>query len=215
MSVGAPPDFAIDEFKALRDEIKRCESESLSITLYVFTAVVLAVGLMDRPWLPKHAVPILVQTALLWAMHRYHALTSLRVRLSTYVQVMLEPALPGLRWEARNQAFESFSVQSYYFSSKPGSWCLHRFTQVFFLLTVIGIYLSVISLLQIPHRNFSFFILAGALGVLHTMSTLLMIKCVFLRASHSGYIRIWQGIREGEQNTALAAGEKSLHESSF
>ena len=55
MSDEKTKDYAIDEFKALRDEVKRCESESLSITLYTFTAVVLAAGLAEKSGLPKQA----------------------------------------------------------------------------------------------------------------------------------------------------------------
>jgi hypothetical protein len=192
-------DFAIDEFKALRDEVKRCESESLSITLYIFTAVLLAVGLTDRASLTKHTVPILVQTALLWAMHRHLMLSTLRIRLSTYIQVMLEPEMPGIHWEGRNDAFDSINYRGYYFSNKALSWCLHRFTQLFFLLTAIGIFLSINSVMQMHTRDASFYIFAAILGVLHLMSTLLMLKCVFLCPTSASYIKIWQGIKQSEQ----------------
>ena len=195
MSDEMPARFAIDEFKALRDEVKRCESESLSITLYVFTAVVLAAGIADKPWLPAHVVPILVQTALLWAMHRFHMLNSLRVRLSTYIQVMLEPTLPGICWEGRNHAFEPFNKRRYYFQWRVLNWCLHRFSQVFFLLTAMGMYLSVNSVLRTQMRDFRFYVVCAILIALHLMSTLLMLKCVFLRPSASLYIEIWKSIK--------------------
>ena len=157
MSDEKTKDYAIDEFKALRDEVKRCESESLSITLYTFTAVVLAAGLAEKSGLPKQAIPILIQVALLWGMHRYNALTSLGIRLSTYIQVMLEPVLPGIRWEGRNESFEKIYTKIRYFPSASVNWCLHRFSQVFFLLTAIGYYVSINAVLQIQTHDHGFY----------------------------------------------------------
>jgi hypothetical protein len=199
MSDERTSDFAIDEFKALRDEVKRCESESLSITLYTFTAVVLAAGLAEKSGLPKQAIPILIQVALLWGMHRYYALISLGMRLSTYIQVMLEPVLPGIRWEGRNKSFEDIYTKIRYFSSARVNWSLQRFSQVFFLLTAIGLYVSINAALQIQTRDFGFYVFAVVLVILHLMSTLLMLKCVFLRPTAARFEGIWQSIKQREQ----------------
>jgi len=206
MSNERPNDFAIDEFKALRDEVKRCESESLSVTLYAFTAVVLAVGVAEKSGLPKWAIPILIQVALLWTMHRYYALIMLGLRLSTYIQVMLEPVLPGLRWEGRNESFEKDYDKIRYFKCErfnrylPGfsrvfNRTLHRFSQVFVPLCLIGIIVSFNVLRQIQPHDYRFYGLIGVLLMLHLMSSLLVYKCVFRRHTPASFIKIWQSIK--------------------
>lgn len=60
--------YRIEEFKSLRDEVKRCESESLKITLYVFTGVLLAASIAEKSLLPTQIIPVLLQTILIWGM---------------------------------------------------------------------------------------------------------------------------------------------------
>jgi hypothetical protein len=210
MSDERPSNFAIDEFKALRDEIRRCESESLSTTLYTFTAVVLAAGLAEKSGLPKATIPILIQVALLWGMHRYHALESLRKRLSTYIQVMLEPELPGICWEGRNELFEGLYRKDHYFTGPQGKWYyhftspttnrrLHLFSQVFFLLTLGSLYFSVDAVRKMDPHTIGFYAFILVLGALHLMSLLLMLNCVFLRRKEPFYKGIWQSIRQTKQ----------------
>ena len=160
-------EFAIDEFKALREEVKRCESESLSVTLYVFTAVVLAAGLAERSGFARELIPFLIQVVLLWAMNRYHALISLRMRLSTYIQVMLEPVLPGIRWESRNDLFESAYRKKHYSWNSGVNWWLHRLTHVFVLLSLISLYVSFTVVKQFPTSGFLFLVYLMGLVLFH------------------------------------------------
>ena len=122
----------IEEFKALRDEVKRCEAESLRITLFVFTGAIVAAGLSDKTWLPHLCIPLLFQIVILWGMHRYYALNSIRLRLSTYIEVLIEPRVEGLNWERRNTQFNKINFNSYYFKSRFASGVLHYGANVFF-----------------------------------------------------------------------------------
>ena len=188
-------DYAIDEFRALRDEVKRCESESLSVTLYAFTAVVLASGLAEKLGRANLIIPILIQGALLWAMNRYNALDSLRKRLSTYIQVMLEPVLPGIRWEERNDAFERVYRPRQYHLGPRMNWWLHRLSQVFPLLFLIGVYVSFSTVTQIQTHDLGFYLQTAVLLVLHLMSIPLMFTCVFLRIPEASYKELWESIK--------------------
>jgi len=193
-----PSDFAIDEFRALRDEIKRCESESLSVTLYAFTAVVLAAGLAEKTGQTILAAPILIQVALLWAMNRHNALNALRRRLSTYIQVMLEPVLPGIRWEGRNVKFESaYRPIQYCLSPVMNRW-LHKLTQVFPLLLLIGVYVSISTVGQIQTRGFWFYVFVVVLAVLHLMSIPLVDRCVFRPILEPYFEARWKDVKQSE-----------------
>jgi hypothetical protein len=166
----------------------------------------LVAGLAGKAGLPKQAIAILIQVPLLWGMHRYYALNSLAMRLSTYIQVMLEPVLPGLRWEGRNGLFEErynkiryFDARTCRFPNAILNWSLHRFAQVFCLLTAIGIYVSFDAWRQIPTRDLQFYVLTVVLAVLNLMSAVLVYKCVFRRHTAECFVGIWQGIKQREQ----------------
>jgi hypothetical protein len=191
-------DYALDEFKALREEVKRCESESLSTTLFVFTALVLATGLYEKNGIPKPLVAVVVQTVLLWGMHRFYALTSLRLRLSTYIKLLLEPRLPGINWETRNARFELAVRPIYYYRNASISWLLHRVSQIFFLFPAIGLFLTVDSLSRMGSKGPSFYGYAAVLAILHIASTLLALKCVFFRPTEEAYSTLWRAISKDE-----------------
>jgi hypothetical protein len=189
----------IEEFKALRDEVIRCESESLKITLYVFTGALVAASLAEKSWLPKLIIPVLFQIILLWGMQRYHSLSSTRLKLSTYIQVMLEPVLEGINWEHRNHRFNQLNPRRYYFFNKFIRRPFQHFGHLFFLLTSLGFYLSIQALLETVIRPLLFWLFVGLLFFLHTMSTFLMVKCVFLRPNESTYIGYWEKIKAEEK----------------
>ncbi len=189
----------IEEFKALRDEVKRCEAESLKITLFVFTGAVVAAGLSDSAWLPRLLVPTLFQIVLLWGMHSYHSLNSIRLRLSTYIETLIEPEVDGLNWERRNTEFNKLNYESYYFNNWLVSAVLHCGSNVFFLLQLLGLLLSVdaINTFDAAAQSHAW-PLVTMLVLLHPMSFLFMMKCVFLKPKPDHYRQLWLQIQHEE-----------------
>jgi hypothetical protein len=196
----SPLPYAGDEFKALRDEIKRCESEGLSVTLYVITAVILAIGLSDKQWMPKAAIPVLVQMLLLWGMHRYYGLLSLQKKLSTYIQVALEPCLPGLQWERHALEFERLAAKRTPAIIKALIWGLRRASHVYTLLSVVGLYLSASTLLSLRWERYDYLGYLGALALLHVMSAALLVVSVIRPPSTLKYLALWQAVLPAQEN---------------
>ncbi len=191
--------YALDEFKALRDEVRRCESEALSTTLYVTTAVILATGLAEKAWLPKPIAPIMVQIILLWGMHRFAGLSFLQMKLSSYIQVALEPNLPGLRWERLNFEFEEAEKNGTAKTRGLLAWFVRKASHIFFLLALAGIGLSVGALYDYRRVSLQLALYGSVLFALHVVSTALMLKVVFFAPNHNDYLSRWRDVLSAER----------------
>jgi hypothetical protein len=192
-----PSPFIADEFKALRDEIKRCESESLSVSLFVVTATVLTAGLADKGWLPKPAFPALLQMILLWGMHRFYNLVMIRTKISAYIQVVLEPNMPGLRWEGLQEVFH---------------FTIRRRRPALILLTLVAIIISGLSVYNTPTSDPFFIWYTEALGLLSLLTVTVMIKCVFFVYDPTKQIAAWREVIRIDQpsNESPNFGQSSV-----
>ncbi len=117
----------LEEYKAVREEIVRLEKEQTIISFYVLTASIAAAGLVVKFSSFALIVPIIYLIIIIWGLERYLVSSNLRVRLSSYIKVILEPKLKGINWETNNLKFkeEKKFIQNKYF---------RRLTNLFTLL---------------------------------------------------------------------------------
>jgi hypothetical protein len=159
----------IDEYRSLREEIVRLEKEIFQITLYVFTILLSIAGISSSNFVFVEISPIIYQIVLIWGLDRYGSSTRLRMRLSTYIQVFLEPKNEDLNWEERNS---NFKIRNSYLSKFRKR--IKKATNLFTLLYIIGIYVSFNYVVE----NMNCKIILIFISVLHIVSFLLLIDSV-------------------------------------
>lgn len=127
-------DALLEEYKALRDEIKRNEGQGIQVILLLVTGVLSYLGLKSPPSIPLWLLALLLQITLLIGFAQYLDSLRLRIRLSKYIQVFLENAVDDLNWETRQSSFSREERDS--FSDKIGRPLYHIALNVFTFLFV-------------------------------------------------------------------------------
>ena len=193
-------EYIIEEFKTLRDEIKRTETSVIQMMLYVLSGILVAFGLTEKSLLSPIVIPILIQFVLIISMNRYFSDSMLRLRLSTYIEVMLEPKIPGLNWESRNSRFKKLAHKKANFFITAILWFIEKFQNIFFLLAIFGLYISIQRILELSKTNEKAFLIPiiGILGILHIVNFYLLYKCTYGTRKYSEYIAIWEAIKAEE-----------------
>ena len=98
-------DSLIEEYKTLRDEIKRNEGEGLQILLFLITSIFTVFGFIKPPGIELWLLALILQAALIISLAQYLDSLRLRIRLSKYIQVFLESEPNDLHWETRHSHF--------------------------------------------------------------------------------------------------------------
>ena len=142
-------EYRVDEYRALRDEVMRNEREELLVTFYVLTIAIGAVGLAHEMEQFARHVPYLYFVVIIWGLHRYGVATKTRMKLSTYIEVCIEPRLKGIEWESKNRTFKERQKEKeksqkcwYRLGAYCGrGWRFRQWTNPFVLLFIVDLYI--------------------------------------------------------------------------
>ena len=188
----------IEEYKALREEIKRNESDGLRLILFIITGTISILGLTET--IPLWVAAIIFQVALIIGWTQYLDSLKLRIRLSTYIQTFIEPQIPEINWETRYNAFRELYQPSWLRKF------YHYLFNVYVLLFFSGFVFSGWSFYQlwkkscIPHCYL--FIFLSSLLILNTINAFLTFTCIRDRFAHKHddeCEKVWGDVREGER----------------
>lgn len=181
----------IEEYKLLREEIVRLEKEILLITFYVFSITLIASGLSVKNNTYIDIVPIIYQIILVWGINRFITSSRLRMRLSTYNQVFIEPNIDVLNWERRNMKFKDNK------GVIINKW-IKRIGSLFFLLTLLGIYVTYNFVINTDLCKTINLILLISILLLQLLNFYLVRIGVFLYPKQKNYIKKWENIKKQE-----------------
>lgn len=187
----------LEEFKALRDEVKQNETQGLQLILFLLTTTLAVFGLVEKEWIPKWLVPIAIQSSLIVGLTMYYSALILRLRLSTYIQVFIEPNVSGLNWETRNSLFSDKRNDNKSWLYKTKYWMYKWFFNVFSILTFIGIGISFKTLMEMHKNcNSNFLWVLVTLLILHLATISLWSMCIKCTGRHGEFISFWQSIKD-------------------
>jgi hypothetical protein len=184
----------MEEYKALREEIVRLEKEILQITFYVLTASIAIAGLASKNSQFIEIIPILYQVVLIWGIDRYIISSRLRTRLSTYIQVFIEPKHNELNWEKRNSSFKITTK----LNGNIWKW-VRRLSNLLSLLFLIGIYVSFTYFISIECFDLENIIVTSILLLLQIFGLIFLIIGVFYYPDPNEYLRKWHEIKKGNK----------------
>jgi len=197
--VNSNQESLLEEFKAVRDEIKQNETRGLQLIIFLFTTTLAATGLVEKDWIPKWLVPLAIQVSLIIGLTMYYSATILRLRLSTYIQVFIEPEVSGLNWEARNSIFSCRRNDDQKRVYRIAYWIYKWFLNVFSILLLAGIVISIKSFFDLNNACFQYiWWVLSTLLVLHIASPYLLVMCIRLPKRHGEFISSWSLIQREE-----------------
>lgn len=180
----------IEEYRTLREEIVRLEKEQLVISFYVLTVSIAAAGLAGKLSVFIIIIPIVYLIIIIWGLERYYISSNLRVRLSSYIKVMLEPNINGINWETNNLKFKQNKklIQNINF---------RRITNLFTLLLVLDIYIiaQYISAIMIYGVDLLEIFEIIVIGLLFISRLYYLRKAVFRYPKMEDYIKRWENIK--------------------
>ncbi len=103
----------LEEYKTLRDEIKRNEKEGLQIILFLIASTFTVLGFIkvQEPLIPIWLIALLIQTTLIIGFTQYLDSLRLRSRISKYIEVFIESKEPELNWETRHSTFSDNRIK--------------------------------------------------------------------------------------------------------
>ncbi len=93
--------YEIDEYKALRDEqLQNLQDRMyMQVLILAITSTVISVGLSLKE--PNPFLFLIPCPLILAVMYRVVGIVRHMGRISAYIRILIEPKLPGIRWESR------------------------------------------------------------------------------------------------------------------
>ena len=190
-------DALIEEYKALREEIKRNESDGLRLILFIITGTISILGLTET--IPLWVAAIIFQVALIIGLTQYLDSLKLRIRLSTYIRTFIEPQIPEINWETRYNAFRELYQPSWLRKF------YHYLFNVYVLLFFSGFAFSGWSGYQLWEKSCipycCLFIFLSSLLILNIVNGVLTFTCIRDRFAHKHddeCEKVWGKVREEE-----------------
>jgi hypothetical protein len=184
----------LEEYKTLRDAIKRCESETLAITLFCITASSIVIGTMDKLADRQLPAALLLHVILLWGMNRYYALTTLRCRLSAYIETVIEPNDASLKWETLNSRLELALARNRGKLRQATSMLFRGLSHVFFTLSVAVLVVSISSISSATLSSLGSLAIAVLLLIACLLTSISAVRCILFRPTQVSAAKLWKSL---------------------
>jgi len=197
-----PNDNKKEEYRALREEVVRLEREQVLVAFYVLTTAIAAARLMEETGAFSLFVPVLYFVIIIWGSERYFIASKLRVKLSTYIQTVIEPQSTGLDWEIYNYKFKKLEKnktkgawQHKLVNIVHGTWW-RRLTNIFTLLVIIDAYIIHHFVILILDYDLSLqtALLLLCILVLFFVRLCYLCAAVFLYPNPEDYVERWKDV---------------------
>ena len=178
----------------IREEIVRLEKETLQITFYVLTVSVAIAGIAIKDYTFVQIIPILYQITLIWGLDKFITSTRLRIKLSTYIQIFIEPKNDNLNWERRNAKFNETSRQH------SSIWKFFKIlSSIYTILFLLGFYVSFKFFDSTKLKDYESIIIFTSLCIMHTLTTLFLFIGVVKYPQTKYYCNKWLKVKENEK----------------